>query len=165
MRRVHGQPAPCSLEETLGTGIYTGPPLHGWRKKVKQSSVPGQQGGANANGAPRLESWFPPSLIMATVEGGAEAVGGWWAGRGPRAATSFGARKNPGRTQPVHHAPCAADCDGTQDSPRSLTPRGVRVTNEDTPQNFGNLVQKKNRPDKTTDWVHSSIQFCYQLAE
>ena len=43
--------------------------------------------------------------------------------------------------------------------------RGVRVTNEDTPQNFGNLVQKKNRPDKTTDWVHSSIQFCYKLAE
>ena len=57
------------------------------------------------------------------------------------------------------------DCDGTQDSPHSLTPRGVRVTNEDTPQNFGNLVQKKNRSDKTTDWVHSSIQFCYKLAE
>lgn len=66
---------------------------------------------------------------------------------------------------PKRCCPCAADCDGPQDRPPSLTPRGVWVTNEEMPQNFGNLVQKKNRPVKTTDWVHSSTQSCYKLAE
>lgn len=47
---------------------------------------------ADATRAPHLESWFPPSLITAP-------------GEQPRAAPSFGARENPGQTQPVHHAP------------------------------------------------------------
>lgn len=55
-------PVPLKLWELASTEE---PPLHGWeRSRAKLCARAARR--ADANGAPRLESWFPPSLIMAT---------------------------------------------------------------------------------------------------